>query len=409
MSKTLTLPRLGETMEEARVTAWIVAEGAAFKRGDVLLEVETDKTVVEVPALQDGVLLRRLVAEGETVRLGAAIAEVEGAETTATATGKDVVPDADITAPEAAQAAQAAARPASSSSALVTDRVAASPAARAYGRTAGVPLSLVEGTGRRGRVTQADMLAHSGEARRATIILIHGLYDSPAGWRDIPRKLASDGFIVRTPALPGHGGDRIDEGAPLAALIDAFVSAQRDPLPEGPVIIAGHSIGALFAAHLALALGPRVRQVILSAPAGLGARINADFLDGMAAAETTSALGRALNLLDAGPLSEAALAAELSRLRAARCGMAALARLCAHGGMQQIDLSGPLARLSVPVTALFGVNDRIVDWCDCVNLPESTAIHVLKSAGHLPHLAADGLFRALLAGQAPRRAALQAG
>ena len=58
----LTLPRLGETMEEARVTDWLVAPGAAFKRGEVLLEVETDKTVVEVPAMQDGVLIAQLVS-----------------------------------------------------------------------------------------------------------------------------------------------------------------------------------------------------------------------------------------------------------------------------------------------------------------------------------------------------------
>ncbi len=74
---TLTLPRLGETMDEARVTAWLVAPGAAFARGDVLLEVETDKTVVEVPALTSGVMRAHLVAEGATVAIGQPIAEVE--------------------------------------------------------------------------------------------------------------------------------------------------------------------------------------------------------------------------------------------------------------------------------------------------------------------------------------------
>ena len=74
---TITLPRLGETMEEAKVVDWLVAVGAAFRRGDVLLEVETDKTVVEVPALMDGILHAQLVAAGETVALDHPIAEVE--------------------------------------------------------------------------------------------------------------------------------------------------------------------------------------------------------------------------------------------------------------------------------------------------------------------------------------------
>ncbi|MBD3765311.1 MAG: acetoin dehydrogenase dihydrolipoyllysine-residue acetyltransferase subunit, partial [Rhodobacterales bacterium] len=76
---TLTLPRLGETMEEARVTAWLVAAGQAYRRGDVLMEVETDKTVVEVPAMADGTLVARLVAEGQTIALDQPFAEVEQA------------------------------------------------------------------------------------------------------------------------------------------------------------------------------------------------------------------------------------------------------------------------------------------------------------------------------------------
>ena len=73
----LTLPRLGETMEEARVTAWLVAPGEAYKRGDVLMEVETDKTVVEVPAMADGTLATQLVTEGETIALDQPFAEVD--------------------------------------------------------------------------------------------------------------------------------------------------------------------------------------------------------------------------------------------------------------------------------------------------------------------------------------------
>src|SRR3712207_8699341 len=52
------------------VVLWLKAPGESFARGEVLLEVETDKTVVEVPALADGVLARHLVQPGETVALG---------------------------------------------------------------------------------------------------------------------------------------------------------------------------------------------------------------------------------------------------------------------------------------------------------------------------------------------------
>ena len=56
------LPRLGETMEEGRIGVILKKPGEAFRRGETLLEVESDKTTVEVPALQDGVIVEWLAS-----------------------------------------------------------------------------------------------------------------------------------------------------------------------------------------------------------------------------------------------------------------------------------------------------------------------------------------------------------
>ena len=77
MEKTLTLPRLGETMEEGTVLAWSKISGEEYDRGDILLELETDKMVVEVPALEDGKILEILADEGAVVAIGEPIARVE--------------------------------------------------------------------------------------------------------------------------------------------------------------------------------------------------------------------------------------------------------------------------------------------------------------------------------------------
>ena len=69
----LPLPRLGETMEEGRIVTWLKQPGERFKRGEILLEVETDKTVVEVPALQDGVMVRHLAVEADMIPVAASI------------------------------------------------------------------------------------------------------------------------------------------------------------------------------------------------------------------------------------------------------------------------------------------------------------------------------------------------
>ena len=77
MCVVLRMPRMGETMEEGKLLAWLVEPGQPFKRGDPLLEVETDKTVVEFPALGDGILVDALVELGVMGDVGAPIAPID--------------------------------------------------------------------------------------------------------------------------------------------------------------------------------------------------------------------------------------------------------------------------------------------------------------------------------------------
>ena len=378
----LTLPRLGETMEEAKVTEWLVAPGTAFARGDVLLEVETDKTVVEVPALAAGILIAQLVALGDTVALDQPIAEVEadGAGSTPQQDPKsEPAPTPDIPVTTVAHATWPGPQPAASP--------AASPAARAAARHAGVDLITVAGTGRRGRIQASDIATGQGAP---TLVLIHGLFDTTKGWRDLPRRMQAAGHPVLTLDLPGHASNTV------ATSVEAAVDHLAAEIPPGPLRLIGHSLGAALAAMLTLRLGQRVERLILSAPVGLGPRINADFTAGMLAAETPAALTNALALLDAGPMSPQALTGELDRLRALRAGHSALTHATTRNGFQQIDITAALARMTCPITVLFGTEDRILNWQDVVHLPSAAAIHLIRGAGHMPHLAASDLFVSLI-------------
>ncbi len=390
MGLILTLPRLGETMEEARVTDWLKAPGDSFRRGEVLLEVETDKTVVEVPAMQDGVLIAQLVAPGQMVALDAPIAEVE---TTGAA-----LPTAKIKTDNDTRASPPPRAEAVAPGITKTGTgIAASPRARALARQAGVALDGLTGTGRRGRITGADVPLGGLSVRRlpgvrTPVLMLHGLHDNGLGWRDLPDRLAALGHAVVVPDLPGHGG------SDPAAGLDAMATALQRAVPEGPVRLCGHSLGAVIAARMALALGNRVEALVLLAPVGLGPRINADFLDLMAGAQTTAALGRALVMLGAGPMSDLALRQELDRIQRQRPATVALARELAANGIQQVNIAPDLARLTCPVTAVFGLDDRIIDWRDCASLPATVAIHLVPGAGHLPQVHAPGLVAALIAG-----------
>src|SRR4051794_27625862 len=79
MAVGVVMPRLSDSMEEAAVLEWLVAEGDEVKRGQALAEIETDKATVTYEAEDDGVLLRIVVGAGETAALGQPIAVIGAA------------------------------------------------------------------------------------------------------------------------------------------------------------------------------------------------------------------------------------------------------------------------------------------------------------------------------------------
>jgi len=150
MSALLTLPRLGETMEAGRVVTWAKRPGEAFRRGETLVEIESDKTVVELPALSAGRLIEILVPEGTDVAVGDALCRYEADEGAATAPPQ--APPIPQVAPAAASAIPAPGR-------AETSRRRATPLARRLARQHGIALDSLTGTGRRGRIDARDVLA----------------------------------------------------------------------------------------------------------------------------------------------------------------------------------------------------------------------------------------------------------
>src|SRR5690606_5690758 len=80
MATKVFMEALSPTMEEGRLVKWLRDEGDAVKSGDLLAEVETDKAVMELSARGDGVLRRRLVAEGETAAVGTLVGIIAAAD-----------------------------------------------------------------------------------------------------------------------------------------------------------------------------------------------------------------------------------------------------------------------------------------------------------------------------------------
>jgi len=156
MSGLILMPALSPTMEEGTLARWLVKPGDRVKPGDVIAEIETDKAVMELEAVDEGVVARLLVPAGtQGVRVNAPIAELEGAATTSPPAVKPAPP------------AQAPAKPVSpkptapslQSPSLRGERVRASPLARRLARSEGVALRDLRGTGPHGRIIRQDVEA----------------------------------------------------------------------------------------------------------------------------------------------------------------------------------------------------------------------------------------------------------
>ena len=185
------VPPLGESIVEATVSRWLKKEGEAVASGDTLVELETDKITVEVPALSAGVLTRRAVNEGDVVKVGDVLADVEEGATAAAA-----VPSA---APDAQPAAPAPSAPVTPApAAAAAPDVRASPAATRVAAEQNVDLTAVTGTGRGGVVSKPDVIEHVAAGSTA------GAGPSLPSGRPEAGPTASPAAPVRTPA-PASG------------------------------------------------------------------------------------------------------------------------------------------------------------------------------------------------------------
>ena len=133
------VPQLGESISEATVARWMKAPGDSVEADEPLVELETDKVTVEVPAPRSGVLEEILAGEGEEVEVGAVLGRMAAGAAPARA----------VPAPKAKEPAPAAA-----------DAPALSPAARKLLADNALAPEAVAGTGKDGRITKGDVLAH---------------------------------------------------------------------------------------------------------------------------------------------------------------------------------------------------------------------------------------------------------
>ena len=294
------LPQLSLGMEEGRLVAWLVADGAAVAAGQAIAEIETDKATAELEAPSAGVL-RHVAEEGAIVRVEAAVAEIHGSA------GQD----AGIAAAAPAAALPPAVTPVDGSLSAGGERTLASPAARRLAREHGIDVAAVTGSGPQGRVITRDVEAavaaerEPQQRRSLREIVVRGL---TASWREVPH-IHVAGELDATPLAEARA--LCDATTSAITVTDLLLAAFACALSEVPEL-APHAAAQGRSANLGLAVAtgdgvvaPVVRDVRglpLPALAAERARLVAAARDGTLSSRDLGSADATLSNLGAFPV-----------------------------------------------------------------------------------------------------------
>ena len=155
MAEKIIMPKLGLTMEEGIINKWLVKEGDQVEKGDALFEVATDKVNMEVESTANGVVLKIIAGEGETIPITQTVAYV-GKPGEVIEEKEEVVPTPQETKKESVTVPTEETK-ATANTEAAKERIKASPLARRLADEYGLDLSKIEGTGPGGRIVKEDI------------------------------------------------------------------------------------------------------------------------------------------------------------------------------------------------------------------------------------------------------------
>lgn len=360
----LGMPKWGLSMTEGTLLAWLVEEGVELAVGDDVAEVETEKIngVVEAPAA--GILRRHVAVVGDVIPVGGLLGVIADASVGDTEIDRFVEEFQATFVPEEA-------------------KEEAGPKEETAAVEAGTLRFLRQGEG--------------GEP----LLLLHGFGGDLNNWMFAAPMLAGERAVYALD-LPGHGGSSKDVGpGDLGSLVGAarqFLDTQK----LERVHLAGHSLGGLIAAGLALEAPERVASLTLVASAGLGEEINGEYIEGFIAAESRRELKPVLELVFADPaLVTRQLVDEVlkyKRIDGVDAALRAIGSNVFRDGRQRVLIADRLAELAVPLLVVWGSDDRIIPAAHAERVPEGARVHILDGRGHSPHMEAAGDFNRIVEG-----------
>ena len=233
-----------------------------------------------------------------------------------------------------------------------------------------------------GRRLRHRITGEGGDA----VVMLHGFGGSLDTWSANQDPLAAAGWTVASLDLPGHGESSLDVGSGSLDELAAVVLDYLDAVGIRRAHFVGHSMGAALSLVIADGMPSRVQSLVLIGPAGIGQKINADFIRGCIAARSREEFEPLLRLMyaDAGRVSEDLLR-QVVAYRQRAGATEALARIASSryaatpSGRSLRDVAG-----TVPTLMIWGVADAMIPApAPGEFVRENVLIRVLPRCGHM--------------------------
>ena len=356
----IVMPKWGLSMEEGKVTSWLMKDGDQVKVGDQILEVETDKIAGAVEASDAGILRRRIGQADTIYPIKTLIGIVADAD----------VPDSDIDE-------------------FVSSYVV--PAAEEGEDDTGPRYEFID--------TAAGRLRYIKRGTADNIVLlIHGFGGDLDNWLFNADAFAEKATVYAID-LPGHGQSTKTLGDPTVARLSRAVLGFMDAVKIDKAHLVGHSLGGAIAIEIARTNKNRVKSLNLISTAGLGPDINMDFIGGFVAAASRRDLKPVLeNLFADGSLVSRQMVDDLlkyKRLDGVGDALAALKDGVFAGGQQATNLSAALKSSGVPALVIWGAQDKIIP-VQHAKAAAGAKVEIIEGAGHMVQMEQAGKINSLI-------------
>jgi pyruvate dehydrogenase E2 component (dihydrolipoamide acetyltransferase) len=351
----VSMPKWGMTMEEGKVTDWLISEGEVISEGDEIVEIETDKISNVVESQTSGILVRHLVVEGSTYKVGSLIG---------------VIIDGDVEEDEIDNFI----RKFQSEEKIKTDTE------ETTNKTQKIQVGNLE-------LNFLEVFCEKPEEE--TIVFVHGFGGDLNSWSYNQVELSTH-FNTISLDLPGHGGSALEVGSGNVSELSEILISFFEKKEINQAHLVGHSLGGAISLLMAYRMPEIFKTLTLICPVLPGCETNTEFLEGFIYADSRKQMRNVVSELYANPkVVNRNFIDETLKSRRFDGAKQALSKIKEANFLPSGEVSFQLPSfeaIKAPIQIIQGSEDKIIKFTGDDLLSSNIKIHELNASGHMPQM-----------------------